>query len=188
MKMKMLNLNGKENRGPRRVKAWQVILGIIALVMVPSLGNTFAGSITVNTNGKVEFGQGITAAAACDTAVTITPSAKYDTPTAAFYLDSITVSNVDFSSTTTCLGKTFKLSVIDSTGATSTWASNAFVSATIDSVSASNALTASAPGSGFTIGSSGGTSTTGTVYFYYTGAIASGMNANKVDKVIIQSQ
>ncbi len=190
MKMKMLNLNGKENRGSRRVKAWQVILGIVALVMVPSLGNTFAGSITVNTNGKVEFGQGITAAAACDSdGVTITPSAKYDTPTAAFYLESVTVTNIDFSnSSTKCLGKTFKLSVIDSTGATVNWAGSSYFGATIDSTTANNAPTNKTPSSNFTINSGGGTSTTGTLYFQYTGAIASGMAANLVDKIIIQTQ
>lgn len=192
MKMK-LNLNGKGDSKSRRVKPWQIIVGVIALVMVPAVGNTFAGSITVNANGgnKVEFGQGITGAVACDNDVTITPSARYDSGTATFYLESITVSNIDFNNvpSNSCLGKTFKLAVIDSVGATSQWGSgNNSVSFTIDSTSGNTLPTNQSPSSNFSMSTSGGTSDSGTAYFAWTGTITGSMRADKVDKVIIQTQ
>jgi hypothetical protein len=192
MKMK-LNLNGKGDSKSRRVKPWQIIVGVIALVMVPAVGNTFAGSITVNANGgnKVEFGQGITGAVACDNDVLITPSARYDSSTAAFYLESITVSNVDFNSTASdsCLGKTFKLAIIDSVGATSQWGSgNNSVSFLINSTNAGTAPTNQVPSSNFSMVTGGNGTDSGTAYFAWTGTITSSLRADKVDKVIIQTQ
>jgi hypothetical protein len=192
MKMK-LNLSGNGDGKSRRVKPWQVIVGVFALIMVPAIGNTFAGSITVNANGgnKVEFGQGITGAVACDSDVTITPSARYDSGTALFYLESITVSNIDFSSSATdsCLGKTIKLAIIDSVGATSQWGSgNNSVSFTINSSSGNNSVTNKSPGSNFDMSTSGGTTDSGTAYFAWNSTITGGLRADKVDKVIIQTQ
>jgi hypothetical protein len=192
MKMK-LDLRGKGEGKSRRVKPWQVIVGVIALVLVPSLGNTFAGSIAVNANNgnAVEFGQGITATAACDNDVTITPSAKYDTGTATFYLESITVSNVDFNNSVTnsCLGKTIELSVIDSATNVTNWGSgNRTVSLKVDNSSGSTAPTNASPSSGFTMSTAGGTSDSGTVYFQYTGTITGSIKGPDVTKIIIQSK
>jgi hypothetical protein len=192
MKMK-LNLNGKGDSKSRRVKPWQIIVGVIALVMVPAVGNTFAGSITVNANGgnKVEFGQGITGAVACDNDVLITPSARYDSGTALFCLESMTVSNVDFNSTASdsCLGKTFKLAIIDSVGATSQWGSgNNSVSFLINSTNAGTAPTNQSPSSNFSMLTGGNASDSGTAYFAWTGTITGSLRADKVDKVIIQTQ
>jgi hypothetical protein len=192
MKMK-LDLRGKGEGKSRRVKPWQVIIGVVALVLVPSLGNTFAGSIAVNANSgnAVEFGQGITATAACDANVTITPSAKYDTGTATFYLESITVSNVDFNSTVTdsCLGKTIELSVIDSATNVTPWgAGNNTVSMKVDSTSGNNTPSAKTPSSNFTMVTSGATTDSGTVYFQYTGTITGSIKGPDVTKIIIQSK
>jgi hypothetical protein len=192
MKMK-LDLRGKGDGKSRRVKPWQVIIGVVALVLVPSLGNTFAGSIAVNANNgnAVEFGQGITATAACDPNVTITPSAKYDTATATFYLESITVSNVDFNSTVTdsCLGKTIELSVIDSATNVTPWgAGNNTVSLKVDSTSGSNTPPVKTPSSNFTMTTSGATTDSGTVYFQYTGSITGSIKGPDVTKIIIQSK
>jgi hypothetical protein len=192
MKMK-LDLRGKGDGKSRRVKPWQVIIGVVALVLVPSLGNTFAGSIAVNANNgnAVEFGQGITATAACDPNVTITPSAKYDTGTATFYLESITVSNVDFNSTITdsCLGKTIELSVIDSATNVTPWgAGNNTVSLKVDSTSGSNTPPVKTPSSNFTMTTSGATTDSGTVYFQYTGSITGSIKGPDVTKIIIQSK
>jgi hypothetical protein len=192
MKMK-LDLKGKGDGKSRRVKPWQVIIGVVALVLVPSLGNTFAGSIAVNANNgnAVEFGQGITATAACDNDVTITPSAKYDTATAQFYLESITVSNVDFNNSVTnsCLGKTIELSVIDSATNVTPWgAGNNTFSLKVDSSSGSNTPTNKTPSSNFTMTTAGGQTDSGTVYFQYTGTITGSIKGPDVTKIIIQSK
>jgi hypothetical protein len=177
----------------KSVKRWKIALGVFLLGLVPALSFTFAGTITVNTNGggKVEFGQGITGATACDDNVTITPSARYDTSTALFYLESITVSNVDFDSTTatSCLGKVVKVSVIDSSGTTSEWGTgNKAVSLRVDSVSASSPPSEKTPSSGFTMSTGGGISSAGTIYFEFTGPISQSMPGNNVSKIIIQTQ
>jgi hypothetical protein len=192
MKMK-LDLRGKGEGKSRRVKPWQVIIGVVALVLVPSLGNTFAGSIAVNANNgnKVEFGQGTTATAACDSDVTITPSAKYDTGTAQFYLESITISNIDFNNdvTNSCLGKTIELSIIDSVTNVTPWGSgNNTVSLKVDSASGSNNPAVKTPSTGFTMGTSGGTTDSGTVTFIYSGAITGSIKGPDVTRVIIQSK
>jgi hypothetical protein len=191
MKMK-LDLRGKGEGKSRRVKPWQVIIGVVALVLVPSLGNTFAGSIAVNANNgnNVEFGQGITATAACDNDVTITPSAKYDTATALFYLESITVSNVDFNNSVTnsCLGKTIELSVIDSATNVTPWGGGNTFSLKVDSTSGSNTATNKTPSSNFTMSTGGGTTDSGTVYFQYTGTLTNSIKGPDVTKIIIQSK
>jgi hypothetical protein len=177
----------------KSVKRWKIAIGIFLLGLVPALSFTFAGTITVNTNGggKVEFGQGITGATACDDNVTITPSARYDTPTALFYLESITVSDVDFDSTTasSCLGKVVKVSVINGAGTTSEWgAGNRFVSLRVDSVTANSAPSQVSPSTNFSMSTGGGISAAGTVYFEFTGPIAQSMPGNDVSKIIIQTQ
>jgi len=177
----------------KSVKRWKIAIGVFLLGLIPALSFTFAGTITVNTNGggKVEFGQGITGATACDENVTITPSARYDISTALFYLESITVSSVDFDSTTatSCLGKVVKVSVIDSSGNTSEWGTgNRFVSLRVDSTNANSAPTEKTPASGFTMTTGGGISDAGTIYFEFTGPIAQSMPGNNVSKIIIQTQ
>lgn len=177
----------------KSVKRWKIGIGIFVLALIPAISFSFAGTITVNTNGggKVEFGQGITGATACDENVTITPSARYDTATALFYLESITVSNVDFESTTatSCLGKVVKVSVINSSGSTSDWGTgNRFVSLRVDPTNANTAPTEKTPSANFTMNTSGGITDAGTVYFEFTGPISQSMPGNNVSKIIIQTQ
>jgi hypothetical protein len=187
------SLEQAQSQSRKSIKRWKIAVGIFILGLIPAISFTFAGTITVNTNegGKVEFGQGITGATACDDNVTITPSARYDTGTALFYLESITVSNVDFDSTTvsSCLGKVVKVSVIDDSGLTSPWgAGNNFVSLRVDSVTANSIPTEKTPSSNFNMGTGGGISASGTVYFEFIGPIAQSMPGNSVSKIIIQTQ
>jgi hypothetical protein len=177
----------------KSVKRWKIAIGVFLLGLIPALSFTFAGTITVNTNGggKVEFGQGITGATACDDNVTITPSARYDTATSLFYLESVTVSDVDFDSTTasSCLGKVVKVSVIDGSGNTSEWGTgNRFVSLRVDSVTANSLPSQKSPSTNFAMSTGGGISDAGTVYFEFTGPIAQSMPGNNVSKIIIQTQ
>jgi hypothetical protein len=187
------SLEQAQSQSRKSIKRWKIAVGIFILGLIPAISFTFAGTITVNTNGggKVEFGQGITGATACDDNVTITPSARYDTGTALFYLESITVSNVDFDSTTasSCLGKVVKVSVIDDLGSTSPWGTgNNFVSLRVDSVTANSIPTEKTPSTNFNMGTSGGISASGTVYFEFIGPISQSMPGNSVSKIIIQTQ
>jgi hypothetical protein len=188
MKMK-LNLSDKGGKNSRRVKPWQAIVGVIALVMVPTLGNTFAGSITVNTAQNVEFGQGIASTAACDSAVTITPYAKYVAAQANYYLETITVSNIDFADTSTatdtnCRGKVFKIQVLDSADTLQTW----YVTGTTGSAKTDptqTGTTISDKSSGLTVIQTGPNTETGTVSFKVDSETA--LLASRVDKILIQT-
>jgi hypothetical protein len=187
------SLEDARKESKKSAQRWKVALGLILLGMIPAIGFTLAGTISVNVNGggKVEFGQGITGATACDDNVTITPSARYDTTTAQFYLESIVISDVDFdnSPSNSCLGKVVKVSVIDASGATSQWGSgNNYVSLRVDSSTATTAPTQKTPSSNFTMSTSGGTSTAGTVSFEFSGPIAQSMPGDNVSKIIIQTQ
>jgi hypothetical protein len=185
MKMK-LNLGGK---GIRRVKPWQAIAGVIALVMIPTLGNTFAGSIAVNTNQNVEFGQGIAATAACDDSVTITPFAKYVSAQANYYLETITVSNIRFTDTVTatdtnCRGKKFTLQVLDNANTLQTW----FVTgqsgfAVTDATQLGNTI--GSKSSGLTVTQTGANTTTGTLAFKIDSETV--ILASQVSKILIQT-
>jgi hypothetical protein len=100
----------KRNRSPK------VILGAVLLLLIPAVGSTLAANITVNTNSTVQFGQGVTATAACDTAMTVTPIASYNGTS--FDLETITVSALD-TTTGGCGGKTLTLMVYNNTTAQS---------------------------------------------------------------------
>jgi hypothetical protein len=189
MKMK-LDLKGKGDGKSRRVRPWQVIIGVVALVLVPTLGNTFAGAIAVNSAQNVEFGQGIASTAACDPDVTITPEAKYDTSTANYYLETITVSSIELrdSSTAannlTCLGKVFKLQVLNGSNVLQAWVSAGVTtgSGTISSTAGTN--TASSVTSGLTATVAGSNSATGSIAFRVNTPY---LLASAVTKILIQT-
>ena len=46
----------------------------IGVLVVGGMSTTLAGTITLNTSGSVEFGQGVVSTAACDTAIKVTPT------------------------------------------------------------------------------------------------------------------
>jgi hypothetical protein len=71
--MSPLNIHPEEEvavpkKKKKQNKALKVMLGIAALVAVPVVGSTLAGTITVNTGGNVNFGQGSASAAASKSA------------------------------------------------------------------------------------------------------------------------
>ena len=51
---------------------------VVGIAVIGGMSSTLAGTITLNSGSTVEFGQGIVTAAACDSSVTITPSASYE--------------------------------------------------------------------------------------------------------------
>jgi len=187
------SLETSRTESKKSLKRWKISMGVLILAMIPAIGFTFAGTISVNVNGggKVEFGQGITGATACDDNVTITPSAKYDTGTAQFYLESVVISDVDFNNTpaNSCLGKVIKVAVIDGSGATSQWGTgNNSVSLRVDSATATSTPTQKTPSTNFNMTTSGGTTDAGIVSFEFIGPIALSMPGDSVSKIIIQTQ
>lgn len=69
--------------GTRKKNGLMPLLSVVAAVaIVGGMSSTLAGTISLNGGTNVEFGQGVVTAAACDTSVTILPTAQYDTNTA----------------------------------------------------------------------------------------------------------
>jgi len=129
--MEILKFESGKN-APRRSQASQknktirlaVAIGAVALVGV--LSSTLAANISINSGSNVEFGQGVSGAAACDANLTITPASSFVNTggsSGSFNLSSITIND---SATTTsattglaaCDGKYIRLSAYDSSTAT----------------------------------------------------------------------
>ena len=104
-------------RGISIRKTLKTILGIGALVGVVTFGSTLAASINLNSNGPVEFGQGVAQTSACDNSITVTPTSHFanDSEGGSFALSTITLSGID-SSSEHCYGKTFTIKGYGETG------------------------------------------------------------------------
>ena len=120
--MEILNFDGGKP-SKNRNKLVTIIAGAF---LVAAVGSTFAANITINTNNSLEYGQGLTQAAACDTSMTITPTNHYvngTNSTGAFYIDTITVTDAATNSSSTglgkCINKNLKISAWDSVTASS---------------------------------------------------------------------
>jgi len=116
------------------------ILGIASMLIVGAafLQTTFAGNITLNSSGLIEFGQGFAATVACSGGnnLTITPQATFKNASnsGSFYFNSVTVSNIPNS----CFGDDFTIQAYGN-GSSSPLA--LFNSASTDSVISNNAGT-----------------------------------------------
>ena len=120
--MKLLNLDpGDEAATPNKKKSkWLKIgIGVSALVLIPTIGSTLAGTITIGS-GSVEFGQGFVSTAACDPDITVAPTSELNIPTSTFSgtvpyfsLGGIRVGGIDGSS---CDPVTFIITAYDSDG------------------------------------------------------------------------
>ena len=116
--MEILNLGGSYEPSARAPKKkFKVLLGVGLLAAVMGMGSTLAASITLSSGNPVEFGQGIAAATACDSTLTVTPFSTYqnrETATAGdFVFSSVQISNIDTSTTNSsgvgCGGRYFVL-------------------------------------------------------------------------------
>jgi hypothetical protein len=105
--MAPLNIHAEESVAPKRKKnkTLKILLGIAALVAVPAIGTTLAQTITINSNGAVQFGQGAITTAACDTGLNLSTTSVYSND---FYVKTITISDIDL--TSGCEGKTLTIS------------------------------------------------------------------------------
>jgi uncharacterized repeat protein (TIGR02543 family) len=101
-------------RGGKRLDGFtKLVIVVVAAVLIPKIGSTFAGSITLNAGQAVEFGQGTVMTTACDESITITPTSRFSTADTAFYLGDITVSGLDDEE---CYADMFTITVFDPSG------------------------------------------------------------------------
>ena len=102
-----LHVDDENSGASSEKKKWnkspKLILGRAVLIAIPVLGTTFASTITVNTGTRINFGQGQEQAIACDNAVTVTPHTTWSS-SGYFILDTVTVSNLNVTSTSDTYG------------------------------------------------------------------------------------
>jgi len=96
------------------------IFGSLVLLFAGGLflNTTLAANISLNSSGKVEFGQGISLTTACSgsTALTVTPNSSFvnTSGSGSFYFNSVTVSGIPSG----CNGVDFQISAYDSVTST----------------------------------------------------------------------
>ena len=165
-----VHADDQNSASPSQKKKWnkspKLILGLAALIAIPVLGTTFAGSITVNSGSKINFGQGQVQALACDDSVTITPYANYSA--GKWMLETITVTNLD-TTTTGCQGKNITIAAYDGSSTTISASATTFApSATSGAITPSASATW---GGAVTVSQTANASTTGTITISFaTGA------------------
>jgi hypothetical protein len=102
-----LHVDDENSGASSEKKKWnkspKLILGLAALIAIPVLGTTFASSINVNSSKAINFGQGQQQAIACDDSVTVTPHTTWSS-SGYFILDTVTVSNLNVTSTSDTYG------------------------------------------------------------------------------------
>ena len=112
--LQICNRLGVVVRGGKRLDGFtKLVIVVVAAVLIPKIGSTFAGTITLNGDQSVEFGQGTVMTTACDDSITITPTSRFSTADRAFYLGDITVSGLDASA---CYDDMFTITVFDQSG------------------------------------------------------------------------
>ena len=114
----------------------------LGLLVIAAIGASLAQTITLNTTGRVEFGQGVVTLKACDSfiSISLSPSSATFSGTRAngsSYVNASRVKNVRFSSldTRACAGKRIKVELFDNTNAS---AMNLFTDA--DSIAVSKVI------------------------------------------------
>ena len=118
--MNTLNLGSDEIPATKKksnTRNLKIALGLAAVILVPTIGSTLAGSITVSA-ATIEFGQGFTSTVTCngDNAITITPTSTLAAEDGLFYLGPITVSGI----VTACDAKIFTFKVLNAASAVQT--------------------------------------------------------------------
>jgi len=99
---------------------------VVSVAVVGGMSTTLAGTISLNSSGSVEFGQGVVTTAACDTSIKILPTSAYDSSSATtpFYVSNIELQDIGIKSngsdTATagggCLGKRLTLKAYKADG------------------------------------------------------------------------
>jgi hypothetical protein len=156
--MNTLNLGSDEIPATKKksnTRNLKIALGLAAVILVPTIGSTLAGTITVSTTGETEFAQGFVGTVACDDAIDITPRSIIGPD--GFYLDRITIGGV----LPACDGKVFGIAVGNPSGGLEIIGTETEVLCRFQYYATGTAETASGSG-----GCPVGGSADGTFYFY----------------------
>jgi hypothetical protein len=186
--MEILKFDNAANPRRKKNNNLKSLAGLATVAAIAVLGSTLAANLSLNSGGAIEFGQGVSVTSACDSdGITVTPSVRFINAAGAgtFYLSTIALSGIDFTGTSTCVGKTFTLNAYDNASATplqlATNSSTAITSATFANTS------------GSTYAGTAGVSVTGSGNGGTSGAITLGFGtpsstSGAVYKITLQSQ
>ena len=111
--MNTLNLGSDEipeKKKKSSTRNLKIALGLAAVILVPTIGSTLAGQISIAGDG-VEFGQGVAATAACqpvEDPLIIVPESDLVAGGGYFVLSSVIIANINGS----CYGKTFTIRLL----------------------------------------------------------------------------
>ena len=154
--MEILSFEGG-SKPARKKRSLGLMIGATVAAAFSVVGTTLASSVTVSS-GAITFGQGVSQATACDSAITVTPAASFTNASGAgsFKLGSIAITDLD---ATACNGKTFVIKAWGDTGSALTlFGSETAITSTINATKASSTAT-----TGATVGSSATTAVTYTI-------------------------
>ena len=74
--MNTLNLGSNDEpvvKKKSNTRNLKIALGLAAVILIPTIGSTLAGTITIGASNTLEFAQGVTATTACDDEIVILP-------------------------------------------------------------------------------------------------------------------
>jgi hypothetical protein len=169
--MNTLNLGSDETPATKKksnTRNLKIALGLAAVILVPTIGSTLAGSITVGT-GTLEFGQGTVTTAACDTSITVTPASALVADT--FMATTVAVTGIDGAG---CGGKTFTF--------------NALNASNVSLLACSFVFGATTTATTLVVGSPCNVYTTGTNATFFTFRPNSpGVASNLIEKITVES-
>jgi hypothetical protein len=142
---------------------------VVSVAVVGGMSTTLAGTITLNSSGSVEFGQGVVTTAACDASIEIIPASAFETSTSTFSVSTVKLDKIGIKSDGTdtatagagCLGKFMTIRAYTSTGESlnlfpTGTTKFAYVKIPTDSATASSSGSYSDLSSGLGIASAGG--------------------------------
>lgn len=117
--MEILRFDNQEPKAPNRKKSSRGLLMVGLVATLFGISSAFASStININTDNKVNLGQGVVKVSGCDTSIDVVPTtamALNETGTPTFYLDKVVLSNIDTQTTNSegygCAGKTFDIQI-----------------------------------------------------------------------------
>ena len=120
--MEILNFDSNGlNRSPKKRARIATFIG--GAFLLAALGSTFAANVTINTSNTLEYGQGLTQAAACNPSLKILPTNKFVNAAGggAFYLETLTVQDTTTATAVgiglgNCDGKTIRVTAYGDTG------------------------------------------------------------------------
>ena len=187
--MKTLNLGSDDEpviKKKSKNRNLKIALGVAALILIPTIGSTLAGTITIGTSNTLEFAQGVTATTACDSAIVITPGSTLSSGT--FKLTTLALTDIINASNTGCAGKYLTLKVMDSSTTLVNITNGASTAATqvkfqLPSTCTDAAAIADSPDTNATVGSLVCNATTGSV----TVTLVTSVLTTNVDKITLES-